>query len=176
MAQTDNTYAEALFEVASELGCVHEYLDELTKVNEVLSDEADYVRLLDAPSVPLKERTDLVSDAFGDTLPEHILSFLNILCEKGLVHTFFDIYAQFGEMVRFMDGEVFCKVTSAVELTPEEKNTLCTALEKRLSKKATVQFIVDPSVLGGVIIEADGMVYDGTLRRKLIDMKDVIKG
>lgn len=175
MIQISNNYAEALFELSSELGTAHEYLEQLRQFENLLKEEPDYVRFLDAPSIPLSQRCEGLKEALGSVFCEHVTSFLCLLCEKGLIHTVPDVLSELEEMVRCADGVVLCRITSAVELTEKEKAELSSALETRFSKKAQITFAVDSSTIGGIVIEADGMVYDGSLRGKLTKMKDVIK-
>ncbi|MBO7178183.1 MAG: ATP synthase F1 subunit delta, partial [Clostridia bacterium] len=66
------------------------------------------------------------------------------------------------------------KVTSAQELTLEEKDKLIQKLEKSYLGKVQAEYLVDGALLGGMIVEIDGKVMDGSLRRRLQDVKEVI--
>jgi len=58
-------------------------------------------------------------------------------------------------------------VTSAVELVADQVTTLSAALEKRLARKVKLNCIVDANIVSGLIIKADDMVIDGSVRGKL---------
>jgi len=69
---------------------------------------------------------------------------------------------------------VTAKVTAAVSLSEEELDSLKASLEKKYKKQITIDFHTDSSLLGGLVVELDGKIIDGSLRHKLQDMKDVI--
>ena len=68
---------------------------------------------------------------------------------------------------------VRARVTSAVPLTEGEKNALRLKLEKD-GGTVTLDCVVDPEIMGGVIVETEDRVIDGSLRHRLREMKDVM--
>ena len=66
------------------------------------------------------------------------------------------------------------KIISAVELSEDEKERIILKLEKESGKKIKAEYVVDKSIIGGIIIESDGKIIDGSLRYKLKDIKDVM--
>ena len=65
-------------------------------------------------------------------------------------------------------------MTSAVELTDDEKKKLKLKLEKMSGKSLILKCTVDKSVLGGVIVKMDGKIMDGSLKHRLEEVKEVI--
>ena len=65
-------------------------------------------------------------------------------------------------------------MTSALELTEEEKTKLSSGLEKRFRSTVEAEYVIDESLIGGILIEADGKVIDGSVRTRLRDIKDVM--
>ena len=65
-------------------------------------------------------------------------------------------------------------VTSAVPLKEAEAVALRAKLEKKLARKVTLQFRVNPELIGGIRVEADGRVIDGIIRNKLDEIKEVM--
>ena len=47
-------------------------------------------------------------------------------------------------------------------------------LEKKSGKTAVIEYIIDESIIGGIIVEMDGKIIDSSIKRHLKDMKDVI--
>ncbi len=62
-------------------------------------------------------------------------------------------------------------VTSAVTLTPEEKEIVKRDVLSKLGSQATVTFRVDPSILGGLVIKAGGKVLDASVAGQLDSLK-----
>ena len=66
------------------------------------------------------------------------------------------------------------RVTSAVELTEDEKNRLCKRLCEKLKAEVKIEYFIDEGLLGGLIVEVDGTVIDGSLRHRLREVKEVM--
>ena len=80
------------------------------------------------------------------------------------------------ELARGYRGESMAVVTSAVELKEAETVALRAKLEKKLGRKVTLQCRVDPELIGGIRVEVDGRVIDGSIRNKLEEIKEVMNG
>ena len=65
-------------------------------------------------------------------------------------------------------------MTSAVPLKDEEAEALRIGLEKKFSRKVTLRCAVDPGLIGGMRVEIDGRVIDGSIRNKLDKIKEVM--
>ena len=56
----------------------------------------------------------------------------------------------------------------------DEKSSLEEKLEKKSGHKVMMEYVVDESILGGLIVEMDGKIIDTSLKKHLKDVKDVI--
>ena len=64
---------------------------------------------------------------------------------------------------------------TARPLTDDEKRRLIQKLESVCRGKVNAEYFVDGAVLGGLVVEIDGKVMDGTLRQRLRNVKEVMK-
>ncbi len=174
MTATSNNYADALFILAKEENKVEGFYKDLCLVKKVLDDEPEYLQFLSTPSIPKAERTSALEKAFGDEINLHVLSFLQLLCEKGKFHSFSDIVADFSALREYWDGSVKAVVKSAVPLTLSQEDRLLKKLEKQCGKNVILEKVIDKSVLGGLTVELDGKVLDGSVKTNLKHIRDVI--
>ena len=65
-------------------------------------------------------------------------------------------------------------MSSAVALTEREKTELKEKLEKRLGRTIRLECAIDPSLLGGLLVQVDGRVIDGSLKHRLHEIKEVM--
>lgn len=174
MTKTYREYAEALFALGLENDAVNDYSAALETVRTVFSENAEYVQLLACYSIPAGERTDALAEAFSDVLPKTVLSFLQLLCEQGNIKLFFDIADEFERLLlahRSMSNAV---ISSVVELTDAQKSALKARLEKLCGKSVSMSFVIDKSIMGGLYIDIDGSILDGSIRHRLHEVKEVI--
>ena len=174
MTEIIKEYSTALFMLASETGSQKEYAGILNEIKKVFIDNPAYLDLLSSPSIPVVERLSVIDGAFGKDAPEYVLSYLKLLCEKGRIGEFIESVDEYNALLNASERVFTAKVTSAQELTLEEKDKLIQKLEKSYLGKVQAEYLVDGALLGGMIVEIDGKVMDGSLRRRLQDVKEVI--
>ena len=175
MKEISKEYAEALFMLALEKGEEASTLENLKTVLESLEKEPEYMQLLCSPSIAVKERVDAVKSAFLGVLPEICLSFLCLLIEKGRIVLFPSCVKEYEKLLDAKMKVITARVISAIPLKEEEKQALKEKLENKYSSKVELQCEVDEQILGGIIIEIDGNVLDGSLRFRLQEIKEEIK-
>lgn len=174
MVQTEREYAEALFALAAEENAAEEYLLSLKTIRELMLENGEYIEFLASPAIPLSERISSVEEAFGASMPEYVVSFIKLLCENGKVRTLFGCIDEFAKLALAFSNRVTAEIYSAVELSDEQKSAVCKKLEKLTQKSIDPVYIIDESLIGGVKIEVDGKTYDGSIRHRLGEIKDVM--
>lgn len=173
MKQTYREYAEALFMLASEEDKCDEISAALKQIESVINENPKYLDLLDSPAIPLSERLSLISEAFSGS-EEYVVSFLKLLCENGHIRSFSLCKDEFQALLEIHQGKIEAKVYCAVQLTSEQKTALCKKLSKVTGKDVFASYIIDESLIGGIRVEIDGNVYDGSISSALKSVKDVI--
>ena len=174
MTKTYKEYAEAVFALGLENDAVDSYSQALENVREVLLQNPEYVDFLACYAIPAGERADAVAQAFSGALPKNVLSFLQLLCEQGNIKLFFDIADEYSRLLlahRSMSNAV---VYSVVELTDAQKDALTARLEKLCKKNLSVSYVIDKTIMGGLLIDIDGSIIDGSIRHRLHEIKEVI--
>jgi len=75
-------------------------------------------------------------------------------------------------MIEAKAGRVSAEVVSAKPLDSNQIQQITAALEKRSGKRVDIKRREDPSLLGGVIAKVGDVVYDGSLRTQLHNLRD----
>ena len=175
MTETSKEYASALFALAAEEEMLPEVSHDLTLVLGQFRENPGYADLLASPNIPITDRLAAIDAAFEGSVCEYVVSFLKILCRKDNIRSVYKIILDFDELYRASQGIATARVISAVPLKKAEKEKLQSKLEKMCGKKVVMECISSSSVLGGIIVYVDGRVLDGSLRRRLHDIKEVIE-
>lgn len=174
MTEHASEYGAALFLLAKEADAIDAYADALALVDTVFGEHPDYVQLLSSPNIPKAERLGLLSEAFGQTLPTHVMSFLKLLCENGLIRAFAACKKEFDERVAEEHKILDATVTSAVPLTDAQKDTLIAKLQRQHGHTVRATYVIDESLLGGAVVQIGDSILDGSLKRQIRHMKEVI--
>lgn len=174
MTEISKEYGTALFMLALESGKQREYGEILEEIGKIFSSNPSYLSLLSSPSIPISERLNLIDGVFSDKLPEEVLSYLKLLCEKNRIEGFYIAKEEYQALLKASERVFSAKVISAEKLTQAEKKKLISKLEKVKGGKVEAEYEVDKSLIGGVIVEIDGKIMDGSLRHRLQEVKEVI--
>lgn len=174
MKGTSKEYAAALYSLAKEKNMeenIVSALGSIKKVFDLTPELKDYLR---SPGIPIQVRLETIRTAFEEEVPEEAVSFLSVLCRHGDIENLNDCIREYNSIYDYHKNVCPTLVTSAVELTEEEKAKLIQKLTEKAEKRIEVEYRIDPSLLGGLTVEMDGMIIDGSLKRRLQTMKEVI--
>lgn len=175
MTELAKDYGAALFALGKEDGTLESLSAGLVTVSRAFADNPQYLMLLSTPNIPAAERTALLDEAFASSVDRTALTFVKLLCEKGYIRSFEECKAAFDALVTEDSRTVIAKVTSAVPLTDAEKATLIERLQAMDGRTVTAVYTQDASLLGGVVVELDDRILDGSLKRQIRQLKEVIE-
>ncbi|MBP5152309.1 MAG: ATP synthase F1 subunit delta [Lachnospiraceae bacterium] len=178
MTEYARVYGGSLYDLAVEENLTDAIKDEMLAVRELFRENPEYIRLLSEPSIKKEERIDLIEKAFGESTQRYLVSFLKLLCEKGILREYEGCLTEFVRRYNADNGIVEAVVTSAVALDDRQREALVSKLERTSGKKVSLVERVAPEVVAGVKVEMEGVELDGTvsgrlngLSRKLSDIK-----
>ncbi len=167
-------YGKALFLLAEEENALFEFEKALLTLKEIFEKNPLYEEFLSSPHIPAKERFLALDEALKDALPENVLNFLKLLCEKGRISCFEKAVEEFRRLLSVKERIRGAKIKSAAPLTEEEKEKLLKKLEEITGCKIQGEFVIAPEILGGVTVETDGKILDGSIKGRLKEAKEVI--
>ncbi|MDO5478579.1 MAG: ATP synthase F1 subunit delta [Clostridia bacterium] len=169
-----NEYAEALFSIAAESGELDAFSNELSEMKKLISKNEGYTEFLSCPSLPLSERLSAIDEAFL-SFHHNIVSFLKLLTEKGRIKDLSSCIDEFNNMLLAFRNTETVKVYSRVPLTDEQKAKLIEKLSEKYKKNINAVYETDEALLGGIKIVAGDMLIDGSIKKGLKDLKEVIE-
>lgn len=176
MTQTNKEYAEALFLLSTEKNKTENYSLVLQKIGELINKNPDYLEFLSSPAVALSERIGAIEEAFSDICDQYLLSFLKLLCENGRIKELRFCIDEFEYLKTVSENKLTATVFYAFPLDDSQKDALRKKLEKISGKNIDLILIENKTLLGGIKVELDGKVYDGTAKRRLKEVKGVMTG
>jgi F-type H+-transporting ATPase subunit delta len=160
-------YARALFDVASERGKIDQVEADLGAIVQAVEQSEDLSKIILHPHIAAAAKQSLVDDLFKSHVGEETFNFLGVLIENGRELQLVDIYRSFVQLANDARGIADAVVTSAQPLSTEEQAELAEKFGQTLNKKLRLTAVVDPSILGGIIIKIGDRLYDGSMKTKL---------
>ena len=175
MTDAANVYGQALYELARDEGLAPQILEELQVLAQSFNQEPGFVQLLASPSVPKQERCQILDSTLRRQVHPYVLNFLKILTEKGYIRQFDRCCTAFRQQYNQDNGIMEVTAVTAAPLSEELRSKLKTKLSAITGKTIDLTCRVDPGTLGGVRLDWDGKQLDGTVRRRLYDIRDILR-
>ncbi len=171
------TYGDALFELAVEEDKVDVLLEEIEQLRKVLSENEEFGRLMNHPKIVKEEKIQVARNVFEGRVSNELLGFLTIIISKDRYKEIDAILEYFTAQVKRYKGIGVAKVTTAVPLREEQ----CREITQKLLdttgyKKMEIEYDLDESLIGGMVIRIGDRVVDSSIKTKLSELqKDLLK-
>lgn len=161
-------YAKALFDLALETGKVEDIKKDLDLIKGTRHKELEL--LLMSPVVPGEKKVAVFQAVFSSHVQALTVSFFKLIFEKGRSVAIQDIIEAFIGKYRDMKGIKVAEVTTAVELSAESKAVITRHLENSAilkGKQIELREKVDPSIIGGMVVQVDDQLFDASVKNDL---------
>lgn len=160
-------YAKALLSLATEQGVQERVGTALSQVASVLADPT-LAQLLALPNLPLRARKEIAEQLVKTLSLEPLLSnFLRTLAENDRLNALGAIESAYQRLLERALGRVRATVRSAVPLSEEELKELVDAFSRLTHMTVVPTIELNPELIGGVVVEIEGRVYDASLKTQL---------
>lgn len=160
-------YAETLLILARKANDTSGWGALLQQLADAIQTDKTLKLFLESPRVAVVKKTEVIKNALGDKAPALFVRFLQQLVVNRRQAMIREISAEYNSMLNAAEGRVVARVTLSREPSTEERDAIVARLSATLSKAVDPKIIIDPSILGGIIIRMGDTVMDGSVRRKL---------
>ena len=169
-------YATALFELAREEDQLDQVLSELNGFKALLNEHEDLDLALKSPAYGLGEKHDVLMQVLEKMQVSPLAAnFLALVAKNNRLSTTRDIVSAFNALMARHKGEVRAQVTSASELSQAHKDALAKTLKSTIGQDVKIDTLVDPDLLGGLIVKVGSKMIDNSLRTKLNNLRVAMK-
>jgi F-type H+-transporting ATPase subunit delta len=165
-------YARAAFELARSSGTLGEWADKLDFAAAVAADSR-VASLLGNPNLKSADLQALLLPN-GEPPDSAFAGFIGTLAGNRRLIALSEIAQLFGNFKREHEKVLRVTVRSAVAVETAQADALRAALKKRFARDIELSTVIDPSVMGGAIIDAGDVVIDGSVRGRLARLQQTL--
>ena len=170
-------YALAVFELAQEEKSVDAVSKDFVSLKTMMSESPDLMRLVRAPVFSREEQAAGMNGVMHRMEASPLTRrFILLLASKRRLFALADIIRAYENLVSKQKGEVAAQVTSARPLSDDQVAELKAILKSKLSRDIRLDARVDPSLLGGLIVQVGSRMIDSSIRTKLNGMRLAMRG
>lgn len=166
-------YADAFLSYAKDTIGFEKGLEELQELKRIVRDNPDFRSFLTAPDIILAEKANSIDNILGKDYSREIRNFLKLLINNKRIDRFLDI-AEYAR-IEYTHAEHDAVLKTSYAVDTHTLQELKSALEKRTNKKIRLFVEMDGDLLGGVSARIGNIVIDGSVKRRLEDLKEKLK-
>lgn len=170
-------YASALYVSAVKANMLDRVESELKTLMEAINSSPSFRNFIKDLSVPRDTRLKAVREIFEESSFSDITkNFLAVAADLGRLRQLESIAKAFMRLTLAHKGEVHAVVTTVIPLPAEEEKDLKQVLGKILGPGKTVKFEekIDPSILGGLIIDFEDKRFDISIKTRAAKMERLL--
>jgi len=144
-------------------------------IEEFLSKQSELKDVLSSPFFPTTKKIEIAREIFSKIqLKKKALRFLLILVENKRLELLPDIIELMPDLWNSEKGIATFEVSSVVPLTEDQKKKLKKGLEQLEKKQVALKYRIDSSLIGGISIKKENLVYDASVKGNLLKIKEKI--
>lgn len=165
-------YATALADIVLEQGAPEPARKQLQEFRAAFTESAELRNFLISPAIPRDAKHGVIEKIVARLGASKIIrNFLFVMSDNQRVHLLPEIVGTFEQVLEQRQGVAEAQVTSPLELTDVQKISLVRTLERVSGKKIQARYSLDPALLGGVLVRIGDMIYDGSVRNRLHQLR-----
>lgn len=165
-------YATALLEYAEELKTQDKLYEDMKSLTHSFSSINELHKALDNPIIPNEDKKKLILTAAGTKVSPAFQSFVDLVLKNNRENDIQSIALKYIDLYRQKKGILYGKLTTAISVDNETEDRLIKVIQNATKDKIELEKIVDPSILGGFLIEVDFRRWDASLKNQLVKIKN----
>lgn len=170
------SYAAALLEVAQAEGVAERVEDELFRAARTIESDRDLRSRITDPNVPLGTKIEVVDELFGGRAHPQTVAALVWIMAAGHSRAIHDIADELARRGAASRSATLAEVRSAVPLEDAQQQRLATALSRNFGREVELKVVVDPDVVGGLVVRMGDTVIDGSVAKRLETVRTRLTG
>jgi F-type H+-transporting ATPase subunit delta len=168
-------YAKAFFDIAGEEDSYEKYYDELKSFSSILAESKSLKDFLSDPVFDQADKKAVVEEVLKRIDISNMTdNFLKLLVDKQRIDILSDIVSCYREYVDKALKKVRANVKTAFPLSAELSKSIKNSLEGSAGKKVDITIEEDSSLLGGIVIRIGDIIYDGSIKTQLNNIKSLL--
>ncbi|MFP4661377.1 MAG: ATP synthase F1 subunit delta [Halanaerobiales bacterium] len=168
-------YSSALFEMGREKETLISFQEDLNKVRDLIKDNQDFEHAFYHKEILVEDKKAIVRQIFEKEISSDVLNFIQLLIDNRREEHIKDIVKNFNILVNKEEAIVEIEVITAVNLGEELRQELLDKLNQLLDYKIVLHPVVDPDIIGGIILKFNDFIVDGSIKNSLKKLQDNIK-
>lgn len=164
-------YAKSLMDLAIEQNSLDRAYADMKMVDDICDKNREMRAVLKSPVIKGDKKIAIIESVFEGRLSPIVSGFIKIITQHRREYMLHEISDSFVKQYNYYKNISVAEITTAVKLSDETRKRLAESLRKSEGREVQIREKVDPSLIGGLIVRIGDRQYDGSISRKLHDLK-----
>lgn len=164
-------YAKALvLSAENKDSLIKSFRNDFGKLLSAFNEVENFKEFILSPLVKKQKKMEILIKILSKmNLSTEIISFFKIVANHGKLFLLEKIYKEFGKILDENDGITEVTVTTTEPLEKKFEDDIVKNIGEKLKKKIRLNKLIDPDLIGGIIIKIDSVMIDNSIKTKLLD-------
>jgi F-type H+-transporting ATPase subunit delta len=167
-------YAKALFEFAIEQKSMETIKADMDYLHQLCSVSPEFMAMLKSPVIKVNKKMQVIKAVMGTQISTTTMTFLTIIAKARRETIIPSLSLQFIVLYDELIGLKKVNIKVASELTELVRNQIISILGQQTGKQIQLDETIDPSLIGGFILNVDDQQFDASIQSKLNNLKHVL--
>ena len=169
-------YAKALLLISKEDGQTDAYQKELSGFAQLMETDEALNQAVTNPLYEASVRRNILQTVIDKLdISSTMKSFLLLLFDKGRIGFISAIDDFYKKLADELSGIGRAKIISATDLSEETVERIRAALSQKTNLDIVLQVEKDPDLIGGIVTKIGDLVWDGSIKTQLSNMRETLK-
>jgi F-type H+-transporting ATPase subunit delta len=160
-------YSRTLFELADERKCIEAVMADLDVMRQLQAEHPEFGTLLGSPWFNSQYKKDLLGRLLSGKVAPLTLDFLMVAADHNRLMYLPQMIEKYQELWDARQGLQSVVATVSEETSAEKVRQLSSELAEILQSKVKMQVLVDPAIMGGIVLRYEDKVIDNSVRTRL---------
>lgn len=160
-------YAKALMQASVEDNLLENVKNDMLYIDGIVKSVPEFNQILLSPIIKPSEKQNIFKVAFSTSLSALTVKFLDLLITHRRESRLEDIIRNFLDQYRNYKGIITASLVTPVAIDEATKNKIAAFLQSKYNKTIELKPTIDPSILGGFVLQVEDLQYDSSVQTRL---------
>jgi len=167
-------YAKSLLDLSIEQNSVEKVNNDMVELSEICAESKDFINLLNNPIIHASKKVDVFNSLFDGKMEPISIKFLTLITKNNRASILPTIARSFVKQYKQHRGIVDVIITSSEKLNTDTKAKILEKVKSTVKGEILLVEKIDPSILGGFIINIEDKQIDASVASQLTNLKNIL--
>jgi F-type H+-transporting ATPase subunit delta len=165
--RVSNRYAKSLIDLAKEQNILEQVFNDIEAFKSTVDQNSELGNLLKSPIVDADKKNIVLNKIFAASFNQLTIKFFEVVIRKKREYFLNDIAIAFIAQYRALKNITTATVTTASEMSSQTLQDITQLLEKNTGKKVIIDRKINPTLIGGMVVQIEDKLFDASISGKL---------